>query len=171
MPAEWCIEPLTRAHERARFRCGEPALDEYLACYARQNQESGVARTFVAVSDREPTRIVGYYSLAMAGLDKANLPPEAAKRFPDYPVTVARLARLAVDISFQGRGLGEDLLLDALRRCLKTARDIGLAAVLVDAKHARARDFYMRYEFKTLPHHPLTLWLPVATLRRIFGEA
>jgi GNAT superfamily N-acetyltransferase len=168
MPVEWRIEPLQRDHDRTRFSCGEPALDEYLARFARQNQESGVARTFVAVQDVEPTRVLGYYSLAVGAIDKANLPPSAAKRFPNFPLPIARLVRLAVDRSQQGKGLGEDLLLDALSRCLRVAEDVGIAAVLIDAKHERAKSFYSHYEFDALPDQPLTLWLPLPALRKLF---
>jgi GNAT superfamily N-acetyltransferase len=171
MPADWRVEPLQRGHDRARFSCGEPALDEYLARFARQNEESGVTRTFVAVRDDEPARILGYYSLAVGAIDKANLPSAAARRFPNFPLPVARLARLAVDRSQQGKGLGEDLLLDALSRCLRVAEDVGITAVLIDAKHERAKAFYARYEFDALPDHPLTLWLPLAALRKLFAPS
>jgi GNAT superfamily N-acetyltransferase len=171
MPIDWRIEPLQRDHDRARFGCGEPSLDEYLARFARQNQESGVARTFVAVRDADPARILGYYSLAVGAVDKANLPPPAARRFPNFPLPIARLARLAVDLSQQGKGLGEDLLLDALSRCLRVSEEVGIAAVLIDAKHERAKAFYARYEFDSLPDHPLTLWLPLAALRKLFEPA
>jgi GNAT superfamily N-acetyltransferase len=169
MPADWRVEALRRDHDRTRFQCGEPTLDEYLARFARQNQESGVARTFVAVQDGEPVRVVGYYSLAVGAIDKANLPLAAARRLPNFPLPVARLARLAVDRTQQGKGLGEDLLLDALSRCLRVAEDVGIAAVLIDAKHERAKAFYARFEFEALPDHPLTLWLPLAVLRKLFA--
>jgi len=173
MPVDWRIEPLQRDHDRAQFDCGEPALDEYLARFARQNQESGVARTFVAVTEAEPALILGYYSLAVGAIDKANLPHAAARRFPNFPLPIARLARLAVDRHQQGKGLGEDLLLDALSRCLRVAEEVGIAAVLIDAKHERAKAFYARYEFDALPDHPLTLWLPLPALRKLFesGES
>jgi len=131
----WCIEPLSHKHDRRRFDCGEPALNAYLAHYARQNQSSGIARTFVAIGDEEPQRILGYYSLSVAGIDKANLPVRTAKRFPNYPIPVARLARLVVDRGAQGQGLGEDLLVDALHRCLRASHEVGIAAVVIDAKH------------------------------------
>ncbi len=168
MPVEWRVVPLQRDHDRTRFDCGEPVLDEYLSRFARQNQESGVSRTFVAAHDTEPARILGYYSLAVGAVDKANLPPEAARRFPNFPLPIARLARLAVDSSQQGKGLGEHLLLDALCRCLRVAEDVGIAAVVIDVKHDRAKAFYSRYEFAALPDHPLTLWLPLAALRKLF---
>jgi GNAT superfamily N-acetyltransferase len=168
MPAEWRIEPLRREHDRTHFACGEPALDEYLARFARQNQESGVARTFVAVDEADPPRVLGYYSLAVGAIDKANLPSQAARRFPNFPLPIARLARLAVDRDQQGKGLGEDLLLDALSRCLRVAEEVGIVAVLINAKHERAKAFYTRYEFDVLPDHPLTLWLPLPALRGLF---
>ncbi len=171
MAADWRIEPLGQQHDRGRFECGEAALDDYLRRYARQNQDSGIARTFVAVGAAEPGRVIGYYSIAVGALDRANFPLRAAKRFPGFPVPVARIARLAVDRTRQGHGLGEDLLMDALHRCLRVATEIGIAAVLVDAKHERAKRFYARYEFESLPDQPLTLWLPAAALRRLFPAA
>lgn len=171
MKADWRVEPLRRDHDRVRFCCGEPALDEFLTRFARQNQESGVARTFVAVTDEEPARILGYYSLAAGSIDKTNLPPLIARRFPNFPLPIARLARLAVDQSQQGKGLGDDLLLDALARCVQAADVVGIAAVFIDAKHERAKAFYRRYaDFKELADHPLTLWILLPTLRDLLGH-
>ena len=170
MAAAWRIEPLSRAHERGHFDCGEPPLDDYLRRYARQNQDSGIARTFVAVGAAEPGRVLGYYSLSVGAIDRANLPPRAAKRFPAFPIPLARLGRLAVDRVAQGQGLGEDLMMDALRRSVRVAAEVGIVAVLIDAKHERARRFYARYEFEALPAQPLTLWLPIAAVRKLFAE-
>lgn len=171
MPAEWRVEPLRKDHDRSRFNCGEPALDLYLARFARQNHESGVARTFVAVGQSASERVLGYYSLAVGAIDRTNLPVGKAQRFPNFPIPIARLARLAVNRDEQGKGLGEDLLLDALSRCLRVADEVGIAAVLIDAKHDRAKQFYARYEFDALPDRPFTLWLSVSALRRLFGPA
>lgn len=170
MSDSWRIEPLARSHDRSRFACGEPALDEYLARFARQNHESGVAKTFVAVGSDSPRRVLGYYSISAGAIDRDNLPAHAAKRFPSFPIPVARLARLAVDREFQGRGLGEDLLLDALNRVLRASGDIGIVAVLLDAKHENAKRFYARYEFEGLPDQPFTLWLPMAAVVKLFPD-
>lgn len=166
MPVDWRIEPLRRDHDRTGLRCGEPALDEYLARFARQNHESGVARTFVAVNDGAPAQALGYYSLAAGTLDREKL-PSSARRFPNFPLPIARLARLAVDRSQQGKGLGEHLLLDALARCVRVADDLGIAVAVIDAKHEKAKAFYLRNGFKTLPDQPLTLWLLLPTLREL----
>ncbi|MEO5334739.1 MAG: GNAT family N-acetyltransferase [Magnetococcus sp. YQC-5] len=169
MEPDWRIESLARHHQRKRFMCGEPELDDYLARYARQHQESGVARIFVAVGDAQPERVLGYHALTVGSIANTHLPPEDAKRFPAFPLPVARVARLAVDQTVQGQGLGEHLLLDALFRCLRVADDVGLVAVVIDAKHEHARSFYARYDFTCLPDQPLTLWLPVRSLRRLFA--
>jgi len=166
----WRIEPLARSHDRSGFACGEPALDEYLARFARQNHESGIAKTFVAVAADKPKQVLGYYSISAGAIDRDNLPAHAAKRFPSFPIPVARLARLAVDREFQGRGLGEHLLLDSLNRVLRASSDVGIVAVLLDAKHEKAKRFYARYEFESLPDQPLTLWLPMAAIHRLFPD-
>ena len=168
MSAEWLVEPLAAAHDRTAFNCGEPALGEYLSRYARQNQDAGVARTFVAVVPTEPASVLGFYSLTVGAIERSNLPPAAAKRFPRFPLPVARLARLAVDRTAQGRGLGDYLLMDALSRCCEVADRVGLVAVLIEAKHERAGRFYRRYEFESLPDQRLTMWLPVAAVRGLF---
>lgn len=169
MSDAWRIESLAKPHDRGVFACGVPALDEYLARFARQNHESGIARSFVAVAQESPRRVLGYYSIAAGSIERDNLPARAAKRFPSFPIPVARLARLAVDRELQGRGVGEDLMMDALNRVLRASGDIGIAGMLIDAKDEKAKRFYGRYEFESLPDQPLLLWLPMAAIGRLFA--
>lgn len=112
--------------------------------------------------------MLGYYSISAGAIDRENLPGRAVRRFPNFPVPAARLARLAADRAFQGRGLGEHLLLDALSRALRASGNIGIVAVLLDAKHEKAKGFYARYEFESLPDQPLTLWLPMRSAAKLF---
>lgn len=158
------IEPLAATHDRRTFSCGVEALDEYLRRYARQHAEANVSRTYVAI---EGKAVRGYYSLAMAAIRKDNLPGEYARRFPSFPLPVARLARLAVDSRHQRQRLGELLLADALQRCWRMSAEIGMIGVIVDAKDEKARGWYERYEFERLPDSPLTLWLPTAAIARL----
>ena len=102
----------------------------------------------------------------MSGIRSENLPERYLNRFPGFPLPVARLARLAVDLNQQRQGLGELLLADALQRCLHISESIGMLGVIVDAKDERARGWYERYEFERLPDSPLTLWLPTAAIPR-----
>lgn len=158
------IEPLAAKHDRRDFSCGVPALDQYLQRYARQHADANVSRSYVAASG---VAIRGFYSLAMAGIRRENLPEKHAGRFPNFPLPVARLGRLAVDSRHQRQGLGELLLVDALQRCLQVSETIGMIGVIVDAKDEQARGWYERYEFERLPDSPLTLWLPAAAIARL----
>lgn len=155
------IEALSSDHDRRPFTCGVNALDEYLRRFARQHAAANISRTYVAA---EGTEVLGFYSLAMSGIRKENLPARYATRFPNFPLPVARLARLAVAIRHQRKGLGELLLTDALQRCLRLSVEIGMIGVIVDAKDEQARGWYERYEFERLPDSPLTLWLPTAAI-------
>ena len=157
------IEPLAKGHDRRAFSCGVEALDLYLRRFARQHADANISRTYVAVSG---STVHGFYSLAMSGIRRENLPEKYLSRFPNFPLPVARLARLAVDLNHQRQGLGEMLLADALQRCLHISESIGMLGVIVEAKDERARGWYERYEFERLPDSPLTLWLPTAAIPR-----
>jgi len=158
------IDPLSSDHDRRLFTCGVGSLDEYLRCFARQHAAASISRTYVAAVGSE---IFGFYSLSMSGIRKENLPAKYAGRFPNFPLPVARLARLAVAIRHQRKGLGELLLADALQRCLRLSVEIGMIGVIVDAKDEQARGWYERYEFERLPDSPLTLWLPTVAIGKL----
>lgn len=158
------IEPLAALHDRRTFSCGVEVLDLYLRRFARQHAEANISRTYVAING---STVRGFYSLAMSGMRRDNLPEKYRTRFPNFPLPVARLARLAVDLKHQRQGLGELLLADALQRCLQISTSIGMLGVIVDAKDEQARSWYERYEFERLPDAPLTLWLPTTAIQRL----
>ncbi len=160
------IEPLGPHHDRSSFSCGEPALDTYLQRQASQDVKRRVAKVFVTIG-AAPGRIAGYYSLSAAEFNKAELPAEAAKRLPHYPVPAAVLGRLAVDRSHQGRGLGEILLMDTIRRTLRASEALAVHAIIVDAKHGQAKAFYERYGFRSFVTTPRRLFLPLETFTKL----
>ena len=115
----------------------------------------------------ETNLVAGYYTLSACGVSLNDLSPETAKKLPRYPVVpAALLGRLAVDRSHRGKGLGGVLLGDALMR---TARaELGVFALVVDAKDETAQSFYEHYGFTLLPGETRRLCLPIATyMRRI----
>jgi GNAT superfamily N-acetyltransferase len=113
------IEPFDKAkHQRSSFCCGEPMLDEFIRAYVTQYEKRRLGKTFVAVRAEDVRRVVGYYTLAAGAVAFAHLPQEVAKKLPKHPVPVILLARLAIDRTVQGQGLGEKLLVDALERGL-----------------------------------------------------
>lgn len=157
--------PLTAEHDTGDFDCGEPALDEWLRRRALKN-ESRVSRTYVVCEGR---RVVGYYCIAAGAVERAAAPGKLRRNAPDT-VPVSVIGRLAVCKSHAGRGLGADLLADALRRIALAAQSIGIAAVLVQAKSDEARRFYMACaEFIEFPAESRTLFLPIDTVVAAFS--
>lgn len=167
----WEEAALSRTHERKAFDCGEPALNDHLRRYARQNHESGGAKTFVAVEASARLAILGYYTLCPASIDYARTPDVARLGLGRYEVPVFRLGRLAVSRSAQGRGLGGGLLLAAGRRCIAVAAEIGGVALLIDAKSDRASRWYGSFGASRLADAPLTLVLPLKTIAEAIGKS
>ena len=150
-----------RCHDRADFDCGEVSLNVYLRELAAQHLRAGVATTHVLIDDVAPARVLGYYTLAAAQMSLEAMQPADQRRLPRYPVPVARLARLAVALAEQRRGLGESLLQDAVSRCLQLRGELGIHALVVDALHDRAAAFYRLYGFHESLPNARTLYLPL----------
>jgi GNAT superfamily N-acetyltransferase len=149
--------PLTAAHELHQFDCGTSSLTDWLRLHALKNEGKG-SRTFVSCSG---LRVIGYYALAAGAVERARSPGRIARNMPD-PIPVFVLARLAVDRTFHGRGLGSGLLGDALKRSLGASREIGARAVLVHAIDDDAVRFYLQYGFRPFPTYARTLYLPLS---------
>jgi len=161
---EWREAPISRHHDRKAFDCSSAELNEYLRRYARQNHESGGAKTFVAVSPSESTRVLGYYSISPGAIEFTRVPARLTRTLGRYEVPVFRLARLAVSAPLQGLGLGADLLLAAGVRALSVAAEVGGVALAIDAKDERAAGWYERFGALRLLDDPLKLVLPLRTI-------
>lgn len=159
-------QPDYKTHHRNAFSCGKPELDVYLQRFARQNDERNIAKTFVAVD--ADNLVLGYYSLSSASIEFSELPEAQRQSIPAYPVPAARLARLAVDESMKGQGLGAKLLIDALQRIVTASQEIAVKYIIVDAMDDDARNFYKHYEFIELPEQDLKLFLPIETVKHVF---
>lgn len=161
------IEPLGSDHDREAFSCGEDALDGYLKKQASQDVKKRAAAVFI-LRHKDANSVIGYYALSSISIPLDELPNEEAKRLPRYPLVPATLlGRFAVGKDFQGSGLGQHFLMDALSRSLRQSSEIGSALVIVDAKDAKAREFYEHYGFIAFPEHTLRLFLPMATIAKI----
>mgnify|MGYP001030264786 CR=1 FL=1 len=157
------VLPLTGRHDRSRFDCGRQELNAWLRQVASQHQVKGISKSFVAVLPDDPSRICGFYALTLAELENRHLPESWRKRLPRRILGV-RLGRLAVDREFQGRRLGELLLLNALDRSRRIHREAGGMALFVDALDEGAADWYRRFGFAAAQQNPLLLFLPVAAI-------
>ena len=118
---DWQEEATAKHHNRKRFDCGSAELNEYLDRYARQNHESGGAKSFVAVPPDEPAKVLGYYSISPGAIEFSRVPARLSRKLGRYDVPVFRVSRLAIDLSMQGMGLGAELLLAAGERALAVA--------------------------------------------------
>ena len=154
-------EPLAHDHQTEAFHCGEPALDDWLKRRARANQVSGASRTYVSC---EGQMVAGYYALASGAVAPAAVPGRFRRNMPD-PTPVVVLARLTVDLSCQGRGLGRGLFRDAARRVAHAADVIGIRGIVVHAISEEARRFYAGIGFDTCPSEAMSLVVTLADLR------
>jgi GNAT superfamily N-acetyltransferase len=160
----WNFLSIDKKYRRDHFDCGNPILDDYLKRYARQNHEGGIAKTFVAIDRSDLSKIDGFYTVSASDIEFESLPEVIRKKMPAYPIPAILIGKLAVDKSAQGRGLGGELLVNALLRSVKISQEIGVFAVRVDAIDLKAKEFYLKYEFIPLQDQPLKLFLPIKTI-------
>lgn len=129
-----------------------------------------VSVCYVLPAGDDPGRIVGYYSLSNSSIELEGLPEDFRKRLPKYPAVPATLlGRLAVDERERGKDFGEFLLMDALKRSLRTSYIVGSAAVVVDPKNDSV-GFYEKYGFLHFQSSD-RLFLPMATIETLFPPA
>lgn len=162
MPQKNQIQSLKKHHDRTNFDCGEESLDTFLKKFARQNDERGLGKTFV-ITEPESSEILSFYTLSSSSVSFENVP----ENLPRYPVPVAHLGRLAVDKKAKGNGLGEILLIDALRRVLRIADELGIYAVEVFALNGNAKSFYLKYGFLPLQDDEFHLYLPIKIIKKL----
>jgi GNAT superfamily N-acetyltransferase len=157
--------PLTTDHDLSAFDCGEPALNDWLTRRALHN-EGRFSRTYVVC---EGKRVVGYVCISAGSVEREAAPGKVRRNAPDV-IPVSVIGRLAVSRDHAGKGLGADLLSDALRRIAVASKTLGIGAVLVHAKDDAARRFYTHYaEFIEYPADSRTLFLPIETVVAGFG--
>ncbi|MCB0262301.1 MAG: GNAT family N-acetyltransferase [Calditrichaeota bacterium] len=161
------FELLDKKHRRNNFDCGNEALNQFIKSFALQNQKKQVSNTFVAFYPDAPNTILGYYSVSSGSLKYDDLPEEIQKKLPKYPIPMILMGRLAVDVSTQGQGIGQKLLMDAFRRAFFAAKEIAAAAVVVNAKDEKAKAFYQKYGFRELTNDPLTLFITMKEISMI----
>ena len=162
------IENLAPSHNRAAFDCGIQELNQYLRNTARQHIEKGVSRTFVLVDDSNPSEILGFFAPAACETHVEKLPREYARKYPAR-APAAKLARLAVTKKLQRKGLGSQMMINAIERVPKVSEHLGIIGFFVDVKNGEAKAYYGQFGFTPVPENPLALFLPLSTLHRAFG--
>jgi ribosomal protein S18 acetylase RimI-like enzyme len=148
------LERLAEAHDVSGFASGNAELDGWLQRHGLAAQLMDSARTFLLT---RTGRVVGYFSLTMGSVRRADAPARLVRGLPAYPVGVVLIARLAVDQRNQGQGLGALLLAEALRKAVAAGEAAAARLVVVDAVDDAAVAFYERHGFIAVPEHPRRL--------------
>ena len=162
------VEALGAQHDRAAFSCGNASLDDFLKTRARKENELGYSAVFIMVAAGTPDSVVGYYTLSAHSMRLDGIGLSIRRKLPRYPVVPTTLiGRLARDVSVRKCGVGELLLLDALRRALGVSDQVGSYAVTVDAIDDAAVAFYLRYGFTPLEGDSGRLYLPMESVRKL----
>jgi ribosomal protein S18 acetylase RimI-like enzyme len=165
----WLIERLDGSrHDVSAFDCGEPSLNTFLKKHAAANDRADLGRTFVAVEPGNAP-VAGYFTVAAGSVRFDAIPDRLAKRLPKYPIPTVHVGRLAVARKFQGRGLGETLLVESLRKGATAAEVIAAHVIDLIALSDNAKRFYARYGFTEMLDDPKHLFLPMATARVVAG--
>ncbi len=157
------IHLLNSAHRRDGFDCGDSALNEFLLRQSGQLQKRGFGKTYLATA-KDAVSIIGFVTVSAGQITTSSLPGQS--KLPRYPAPILRIGRLAVDARHQGSGIGQDLLAFALRLAVDFSQQVGLYAVVVDAKHEKAKSFYAKLGFIACLDNPLCLYLPISTLEQ-----
>lgn len=157
------LEPLNENHDRGGFDCGVEALNRYLKQTARQHEARGIAKTYVLSEGGR--RVVGFFTLTFCQVEGAILPEVFSKKLPQQ-IPAMRLGRLAVSLGKQRQGMGHILLSSALRIVGRAEQIAGGVGLFVDAKDEDAASYYAQFGFVALIGAPLTLFLPIQTIRK-----
>ncbi len=162
-------ELLSKKHKKNNFVCMHSTLNNYLKYQATNETKRGFARVHVLADNNSV--VVGYYTLSATLLPRDAVPEQMQKHIPDtytgYPAIL--LGRLAIILEETGKGLGGQLMVDAIEKCVLFSDEIGSRAILVDPIDQEAVAFYTKYMFKALPDSDRMILHIDNNLREHFG--
>ncbi|EFM56507.1 GNAT family N-acetyltransferase [Brucella inopinata] len=169
----YIIEPFDPAkHDRAAFSCGVPQVDNFFKLTANKLSKADAIRVFVLTS--ASGELMGFYALNVHSVDYQDLPAQYAKNRPSHGnIPAAYISMIGVNSRFQGQGLGETLLVDAMERIVMIADQIGISVIMLDVLDCgnekntarRLRLYTEKFGFTPLPSNPLRLFIPIKTIK------
>ena len=158
-------EPLNAQHDLTHFTCGEPSLDDWLRQRALKNIAIGATKTYV-VCPTDSLAVAGYYALCMGQILNRDVTGAMRRNMPTHIPSVI-LGRLAIDTKWQGHGLGQALLFDAVQRSLNVSQEVSARLVIVHALSKQAEAFYQKNGFTKLPVDSPTYALDLVKYKNI----
>ena len=163
------IQILSADQNREKFNCGKAALNKYIQSSVDRDIKNRLTRCYVLTFGKSK-QVSGFYTLSNHAVKIAQLPKKYGRRIPPgYLVPTILLGRLAVDIEFKGRGLGEFLLVDSIRRSLSASEISNAFALVVQYKDDNAKSFYEKFGFIPFTDkYAMQLFLPLKTAADVF---
>ncbi len=164
-------------HDRDSFDCQEPELNTFIRTLASKHMKSGISKTQVLPATISlPSNlfpICSFFTIAGSTIKREDLPYSEGKKLPVYPVPVFLIAQLAVHDTYQGQGLGQITLIQALKYLLNVNEFMPSYAVIVDCLNSDAEKFYLKFGFVELCKHKgkTRLYLPMKAVIKLFGES
>lgn len=168
-PSQFRVEILEPdVHRREEFSCESSELTGFFRTRARQEARSRTSACFVLVPVADPGLIAGFYTLSASSIELEKLPVELTRKLPRYPrLPATLLGRLARTSAFKGQGIGDLLMVDALKRSYASSSVIGSIAVVVDPKDGPAKEFYQAFGFQPLDEQKM--FLPMKAIPEWLG--
>lgn len=121
---------------------------QWLRNHGLENQKRNLSRVFVLVSDSN--EVIAYYSLTMGGVRRTSLPRSYGRGLPPIEIGMVLIGRLAVALSHQGKGIGRDILIDALKRSVYAGTSAAARFIAVDPIDETAGAFYRHFGFRNI---------------------
>lgn len=158
-------------HDRTHFDCEVEALNNFLKKQSSQGNKRELSRTFVLTSEDNPKTIQGYYALASCVIQLDELPEGMRKHYPNEGVSCALIGRLARDKKFKGQGIGDTLLIDAIKRAVIASDAVPTPMIIIDAKTDKVANWYKEFGFVPFPNEPRKLMLSMKNARTMLKDS
>lgn len=163
-------------HDRNRFDCGIPAVNNYFRKTANKLAKADNIRLFVM--EDANCEVIGFYALNAHAVSYTDLPARYARARPAHgEIPAGFISMIGRDLRYRNRSFGADLLVDALERLARTSDDLGLSVVMLDVldcgdadRTRRRAALYADYGFQPLVSRPLRMFLPVATVKKVLSS-
>lgn len=167
-PSQLRIMPLSNNQVCDNFDCGDPGVNAALV-QAANNSQNLISTSFVTATD-DKNIIFGFYSVTATNIEFKEIPENLADKIGSYPIPAVIIERIGVHNSFQRKGLGARLLIDALQRIYNATDEIDAGVIMVEAGNERLRAFYLHYGFIPLTGSVSRLFLPMEKVVKLFEE-
>lgn len=162
------VEELTRDHDWDDFDCGDERINDYLKKYACQNKDTNIAYPY-ALTDNSG-EVYGFFTLSTAQVYREGLPESEVKGLPRYPIPAIRIGQMGLDKDYQGKGIGRELLVEALIKSYQISQNIGARIVIVDAINNQVAKFYRKFGFIQYQDDPEKLFISMDTIKKLYRE-